>query len=129
VIKTYGSMEEMLLSELKKNLRPELLNRLDDIVIFRSLTRKDARKIVRILLGELNARLQEQGVSVKLDTKVVTYLIKEGFSNEYGARPLRRLLQDRVENIVAEELLENPTNGKGSEINIDLVNGEIVVVK
>lgn len=124
----YDSMEDTLLAELKKSLRPELLNRLDDIVIFRSLTRKDARKIVRILLKDLNVRLGEQGVSVKLNTKVVSYIVKNGFSNEYGARPLRRLLQDRVENVVAEYLLKNPGNGKKVEIELEMDENEIVVV-
>jgi ATP-dependent Clp protease ATP-binding subunit ClpC len=126
----YSSMEELLLSELKDTLRPELLNRLDDIVIFRSLTRKDARKIVYILVDELNKRLLSQNVSVLLDRKVINYIVKEGFSNEYGARPLRRLLQDRVENVVAEYLLENPSevNINKVEIKLGMKDNDIVVI-
>ena len=126
----YDAMEDILLSELKGTLRPELLNRLDDIVIFRALTRKDARKIVRILVGDLNTRLEKQGVKVVLDTKVVNYIVKEGFSNEYGARPLRRLLQDRVENVVAEYLLINSIEGKKDivEIKLGMEDNEIAVL-
>jgi ATP-dependent Clp protease ATP-binding subunit ClpC len=124
----YGAMEEMLLSELKNTLRPELLNRLDDIVIFRSLNRKDAKKIVKILLSELNDRLKSQKIQIKLDTRVVNYLVKEGFSNEYGARPLRRMLQDRVENVVAEYLLENPELKSDVVIELGLDGSEIVII-
>jgi len=105
----YESMKNILLDELRQSLRPELLNRLDDIVIFRSLTRKDARKIVKLLLKDLNQRLQEEKIKVKLDRKVVTYIIKNAFSEEYGARPLRRYLQDKVENALADYMLENST--------------------
>jgi ATP-dependent Clp protease ATP-binding subunit ClpC len=103
----YESMKNVLLGELRKSLRPELLNRIDDTVIFRSLTRKDARKIVRLLLKDLNDRLKEEKIKVKLDRKVVTYIVKNAFSEEYGARPLRRFLQDKVENALADYMLEN----------------------
>jgi ATP-dependent Clp protease ATP-binding subunit ClpC len=103
----YESMKNVLLDELRKSLRPELLNRLDDTVIFRSLTRKDARKIVRLLLKDLNGRLKEEKIKVKLDRKVVTYIVMNAFSEEYGARPLRRYLQDKVENALADYMLEN----------------------
>ena len=103
----YESMKNILLDELRKSLRPELLNRLDDIVIFRSLTRKDARKIVKLLLKDLNDRLKDEKIKVELDKKVVTYIVKNAFSEEYGARPLRRFLQDKVENALADYMLEN----------------------
>jgi ATP-dependent Clp protease ATP-binding subunit ClpC len=128
----YSSMKNMLLDELKKELRPELLNRLDDTVIFRSLTRKDARKIVRLLLKDLNERLEEENVKVKLDTKVVTYIVKDAFSEEYGARPLRRYLQDTVENVLADYMLKNEDIFEAEEevvVKIGLEDGDIVVVE
>lgn len=106
----YDSMKEELERKVKETLRPELINRLDDIVIFRSLTRKDARKIVDLLIKELNLRLKEQGVKAKMGRDVKDYIMKEGFSEEYGARPLRRTLQDSVENVIANYLLENGLN-------------------
>jgi ATP-dependent Clp protease ATP-binding subunit ClpC len=128
----YSSMENMLLDELKKELRPELLNRLDDIVIFRSLTRRDARKIIRLLLKDLNERLKEEKVKVKLDTKVVTHIVKESFSEEYGARPLRRYLQDTVENVLADYMLKNEEEFEGGDevvVKIGLEDDDIVVVE
>ncbi|MCD4756366.1 ATP-dependent Clp protease ATP-binding subunit [bacterium] len=126
----YDSMKEALVSELKNTLRPELINRLDDVVIFRALNRKDARKIVRILVSELNERLLDQSIKVKLDTKLVTHIVKEGFSEEYGARPLRRLIQDTVENVLADYLLENIVEGeeKIRSLKLGLEDGKVVVL-
>ena len=103
----YESMQEELLKELKKQLRPELLNRIDDIIIFRSLTKADSRKILEILIRELNARLSEIGLMVKLTPAAKRFLLEKGFNPEYGARPLRRELQHNVENTVADYLLRH----------------------
>ena len=117
----YSSMKKTLLDELRGELRPELINRLDDIVIFRSLIRKDARKIVKLLVKELNRRLQEEKIKVTLDSKAITYIVKNSFSEEYGARPLRRFLQDEVENVLADWMLENALElEKGKEIKIEM---------
>ncbi len=103
----YENMKTELLGELKEYLRPELFNRLDDVVIFRMLQRSDARKIVRKLIDELNERLLEQAVQVEIDRKGVNYIVKKGFSEEYGARMLRRVLQDEVESLIADWVLRN----------------------
>src|SRR5690606_18922942 len=101
----YDAMKSELVRKLKGTLRPELLNRLDDIVIFRSLTRKDARKIVDLLIDELNVRLGDNDLKVQLSSKATNFIVEEGFSEEYGARNLRRVIQDNVENIVADYML------------------------
>jgi len=129
--KAYSSMKTQLLLELKNTLRPELLNRIDDIVIFRSLTRKDAKKIVKLLVNELNERLIQEKVTVVLDNKAVNHIVKEGFSEEYGARPIRRVLQDTVENAVANYLLEKGRVGNGLkdvEIKIGMKDNKISVL-
>ena len=81
-------MKEMLLNELREVLRPELINRIDDIVIFRSLTRKDAKKIVKLLVAGLNKRLFEEKISVVLDDEAINYIVKNSFSEKYGTKPL-----------------------------------------
>jgi len=129
--KAYSSMKTQLLLELKNTLRPELLNRIDDIVIFRSLTRKDARKIVKLLIKELNGRLAQERVTVTLDSKAITHIVKEGFSEEYGARPIKRVLQDTVENAVANYLLGkgNVGNGlKSMEIKVGMKDNRVSVL-
>lgn len=123
--KVYSSMRSDLLLELRKELRPELLNRIDDIVIFRSLDKRDAKKVVELLLDDLNSRLSLQDVHVSLSKRLISYIVKSGFSDEYGARPLRRALLDTVENSVAEYLLRKE---KGGDINLDIVNGKVVIL-
>lgn len=128
----YEGMKDELDRKVKEVLRPELINRLDDIVIFRALTRKDARKIVDLLVGELNDRLKEQKLRVQIDKTVKDFVIEKGFSEEYGARPLRRTLQDRVENVLANYLLskgERKTVEKIMTLALTLKNNEIEVVK
>ena len=130
--KAYSSMKDILMSELQESLRPELLNRIDDIVIFRALNRKDARKIVRLLLQDLNRRLLEEKVKITLDSKAVTYIVKNAFSEEYGARPLRRYMQDTVEDILANYMLENSEifeTGKEVQIKMGIVDDKINILK
>jgi ATP-dependent Clp protease ATP-binding subunit ClpA len=125
-------MKKMLLEELRHNLRPELINRLDDIVIFRSLLRRDARKIVKLLVEELNGRLKEEKIKVVLDRKAVTYIVEESFNEEYGARPLRRFLQDKVENLLANFILENSKmfeSGKEVVVKLGIKDGVINILK
>jgi len=127
--RAYAGMKSELLSKLKDTLRPELLNRIDDIVIFRSLTRKDARKIVNLLIDDLNTRLAEENIVVEITDKVETYLVKEGFSDEYGARPLRRLVQDSVENVLADYMLSHKISKKQmNEVTIDMINGKMDIL-
>jgi len=106
IVNAYDGMKETLEQELKGTLPPELLNRLDDIVIFRSLTRRDGRKIVDLLLAELNERLTEKRVKVVLEPSAREYILERGFSEEYGARPLRRTIQEYIETPVASYLLK-----------------------
>ncbi|GAB4157546.1 MAG: ATP-dependent Clp protease ATP-binding subunit [Candidatus Dojkabacteria bacterium] len=126
----YATMKDDLMRELKDTLRPELLNRIDDIVIFRSLTRKDAKQIVDILIDELNSRIAERGVQLEIDNSVRSHIASEGFSEEYGARPLRRVLQDLVENALAEFVLKNRAkidNAKLSRLYATMKGDEILV--
>lgn len=129
----FGSMRDDLTKELKDTLRPELLNRLDDIVIFRSLTRKDARKIVSLLAEDLNKRLRDKKIQVVLDKNVIEKIVKDGFSEEYGARNLRRELQDRVESALADYLLDNRKGSQaknGDTQRLDVVmEGEKIAIK
>lgn len=130
--KSYDSMKEGLMKQLKESLRPELLNRLDDIVIFRSLNRKDAKKIVNLLIEDLNNRLVEERVNVVIDESAIKKIVKDGFSEEYGARPLRRLIQDRVETIVAEYILKRGHRNikdKIEDISVHFVKEEFVIKK
>jgi ATP-dependent Clp protease ATP-binding subunit ClpA len=98
---------------------PEFLNRFDDIVVFHPLTKKDAEAVTRLLLQELNARLmQERGVTVQITDTLVQALVEAGYNEEYGARALRRMVQEKIENVVAEAILKDQAP-PGSALVID----------
>jgi ATP-dependent Clp protease ATP-binding subunit ClpC len=127
----YDEMKEKLMKELRKKLRPELLNRLDDVIIFKGLSKQDAAKVLEILIKELNARLKEMNITVDINDKSKKYIIDKGFSAEYGARPLRRVLQHEVENLVADYVLEHnllDTRGKDLlALAIDIKGKRLVI--
>lgn len=94
-----------VIQELKDHLRPEFLNRIDNIVVFNALNQQNIRKIVRMHLDHLAVRLKEQGYKISFDPKAVYLLAEEGFDPEYGARPVRRVVQERIEAEVADHIL------------------------
>jgi ATP-dependent Clp protease ATP-binding subunit ClpC len=103
--------------ELKKMMRPELLNRIDKIVVFRALTKKDALRILDLQLNELGDRLVKQGIGIDASTKAKDWLIEKGYDSHYGVRPLRRLIQDEIEDVLASGLLDE-TYKKGSIVKV-----------
>ena len=90
---------------LKKVMKPELINRLDGIMVFHALTRENVEKIFDNLVEELKKRLATKKLGLKLDQKVKDYLIEEGYDPKNGARPLRRMIEDKVESLIAEEIV------------------------
>jgi len=101
----YEKMKDTVMDELKKTFRPEFLNRLDDIVVFSHLTRPEIRQIVDIMLADLVKRLVAQEIKMEVPEEVKDQLAEEGYSQTYGARPLRRLIQKKIEDAIAEEIL------------------------
>jgi len=98
--------KDKVLEQLKKTMRPELLNRIDKIIVFRALTRKDALKILDIQLEDLRARLVKKGIGLQVSPKAKEYLMERGYDAMNGARPMRRLLQETLEDAIAGGLLE-----------------------
>ena len=90
---TYQTMKDKLMDEVKKTFKPEFLNRVDDIIVFHSLTKEDLFKIVDLELAEVKKRLKEQGVEIIVEDDVKQFLTEKGFDNIYGARPLKRTIQ------------------------------------
>ena len=99
--------KEQVVGELKKLLRPELLNRIDKTIVFRALTQKDIFKIIDLQVDELKSRLQRKGLSVVLSTAAKNYLLDNGYDSKNGVRPLRRLIQDTIEDQLATDLLDD----------------------
>jgi len=107
------------LDALRSTFRPEFLNRVDDIIIFRSLTISDIDRIINIQIGLLQKRLSEKGITLELTNKAKNYISKVGYSPSYGARPLRRSLQKLVQDNLALKLLEG-TFGDGDRVIVDI---------
>ncbi len=101
----YDKMKDTVMEELKKTFRPEFLNRLDDIIVFAHLTKPEIRQIVDIMLADLIKRLVSQEITMDIPEEVKDSLSEEGYSQTYGARPLRRLIQKKIEDAIAEEIL------------------------
>lgn len=129
--KAYEAKREEVLKTLKDNLRPEFLNRIDHIIVFNALNQQHIRKIVRTQLDGLEARLKAQGYGIEFDTKAVNMLAEKGFDPEYGARPVRRIIQERIEDELAEHILKGVFHpgdtihvvAKG-EHDLDFLHGE-----
>ncbi len=116
--------ERVALTALRRFLKPELINRFDGIVVFRSLTRRDVGKIFDLLIGELRGRLHLQGYGLTVSPVAKRWLIDKGFDAKNGARPLRRAIEEHVEHAIAEVLLGQDLE-KGDIINVDITNGGI----
>ena len=101
----YETMKETLMKEVERHFRPEFLNRLDDTIMFRSLTREDMNDIVELELNKIRRRLKDKDLSLVVSDEAKQFLIDKGFNPEFGARPLRRTVENKVEDHLSEELL------------------------
>lgn len=119
--------EEAVMQELRGNFRPEFLNRLDEIIMFKPLTKYNIGNIVKLLMAELNGRLTERQIGVELTPQAQNYIIERGYDPIYGARPLKRFLQKHVETLSAKLILADEVRG-GDVIVID-IEGENLIGK
>ena len=122
----YTTMRSRILEELKKSFRPEFINRIDEIVVFHSLTKPELHEIVKIMSKNVLQRLKAQKINVKITPAAVDVIAKVGFDPEYGARPIRRALQQEVEDRLSEELLTGHIK-IGDSVTIGARKGEITV--
>lgn len=104
--KEYEEIKKNVMAELKKELRPEFINRIDDIIVFHKLNDSEINSIIDLLLKNVEERLQDQGLNIKIDKSVKELIAKKGVDKEFGARPLRRAIQNIVEDKLAEEILD-----------------------
>ena len=122
---TYIKMKDTLKVAMEKNFRPEFLNRVDDIIVFRGLTKENLQQIVHIELEKLGKRLKERHLELVVTTEALDLLIEKGTSLDYGARPLRRAIEGYLEDPLAEELLRGSFHGKDRVIaKVHEVEGE-----
>ena len=124
----YEKLKETVMEELKKSFRPEFLNRIDDIIVFAHLNKEEIREIVDLMLNDLFKRLNERQLKIEVTDAAKDYLAKEGYSETYGARPLRRVIQKKVEDVLAEEILTGNYQ-PNDELVMDMKDDKIVIEK
>ena len=123
----YNRMKSAVMEEVKHIFKPEFLNRIDDIIVFHSLTQEDIRKIVGIMMNEISERAVEQmGINLHASEGVLRMLSEAGFDPVYGARPLRRAIQNKVEDLLAEEILSGKIH-RGDYVRLTLTGKEIKI--
>ncbi|WP_418751647.1 ATP-dependent Clp protease ATP-binding subunit [Frisingicoccus sp.] len=123
----YTRMKTAVMEEVKHIFKPEFLNRIDDIIVFHSLTQEHIRKIVGIMMNEIADRAREQmGVELHASDGVLRMLSEAGFDPVYGARPLRRAIQNKVEDLLAEEILSGKIH-RGNQVRLTLTGKEIKI--
>ncbi|MCR4402613.1 MAG: ATP-dependent Clp protease ATP-binding subunit [Firmicutes bacterium] len=125
---SYERMKEKITSELRRTFRPEFLNRVDEVIVFRALTPEQIRQIVDLQLKDVEARLRDHDIHLEVTDEAKELLAKEGFSREFGARPLRRTIERMVENRLSEELLQGYVKD-GDTVRVTVKEGAIVVEK
>ena len=124
----YEKLKDTVNEELKKAFRPEFLNRIDDIIVFAHLSKEEIREIVDLMMKDLFKRLSERELTMEVTDEVKDFLAKDGYSEAYGARPLRRLIQRKIEDELAEEILTNAYEA-GDTIVLKLKDDKIVFEK
>jgi len=124
----YNSIKQKVLGELKNLFRPELLNRIDEIIVFRKLSKENILSITKIMTDSLKKRIEALGYSFEITDAAISQLSESGFDEIYGARPLRRAIQTEVEDLLADEMLLG-TFKEGDKIVIDFEEGKFVVKK
>ncbi len=126
--KSYDEMKSMVMDIMKKSFRPEFLNRIDEIVVFHSLTKDNIIDIAKLQLGYLAHRIKERGIQVEFHDKAVKLLAEKGYDINFGARPLKRILQNLIETPLAKEIIKGNFK-EGDSVAVDENNGEIIFKK
>ena len=124
----YENIKNKVLGELKKAFRPEFLNRVDETIVFHQLNKENIENIANIMLKSMVKRLEVSGIYAEYTNELVKYIADEGFDSVYGARPLKRAIQSKVEDRLAEEMLNNAVT-EGDKILIDIKDGKLTVEK
>ena len=127
-VRSYETMKESVMKEVRELFRPEFINRLDELIVFHALTEEDIRRIADMMLSQVAARVAEHDVHLTWDDEAAAHLANQGYDAKFGARPLRRVIQRTVEDMLSEELIMGRF-ALGDSVRLKLVDGEIVVEK
>ena len=125
--KEYEDTKKEVMGELKKEFRPEFINRIDEIIVFHKLQKEELKQIVDIMLKQVQKRLEENGMKVEISEKVKEKVLEKGVDVTYGARPLKRAIQNMVEDKIAEAILDGKIQkGKLTKLELDKENNIII---
>ena len=124
----YENIKKDVIQEVKKTFKPEFINRIDDIIVFQKLNNEDLKKITRNLLTKVSDRLQKQNIKVEFDESVNNFILFKLENNSYGARPLKRIIQNDIENKLVEEFLDNNIQS-GDIIKINCEDNQVIINK
>ena len=118
----YEKMKDNIMEELKKNFKPEFLNRIDDTIVFHKLNRDNMLSIVELMLKDTSCRLRKNDVQIDFNDECKNFLLDKGIDEDYGARPLRRIIIKEVEDKLSEELLRGNVS-LGDKISVSVKDG------
>jgi ATP-dependent Clp protease ATP-binding subunit ClpC len=121
--RSHENVKSILMKEIERFFRPEFINRLDDVIVFRPLTRDDLVQIVEYEVAKVAKRIAEQGLKTELTQAAKDFLIEKGYNPDFGARPLRRAIGNYIEDPLSEQLLSGALHGK-NHILVDYAEGE-----
>jgi ATP-dependent Clp protease ATP-binding subunit ClpC len=124
----YEKMKENVMEELRRQFRPEFLNRIDDIIVFHQLEKEHIKEIVDLMIKDLTKRLADLNISIEVSDKAKEYLVEKGYDEEYGARPLKRLITKVIEDKLSEEILLGKIS-KEDDILVDMEDEKLVFNK
>ena len=124
--KDEDKLKGQITEKTKEFFRPEFLNRLDDVIIFERLTRDSLGAIIDVQMVNLNARLREKNIYLTLTDAARTWFLENGFSSEYGARPLKRLMQSKIKDKLADGILSGNIKD-GTSLQIDVIGSEMEI--
>ena len=120
------AFEKRVKSILKDKFKPEFLNRIDEIVIFSNLSKEEITEIVENMLVDVQKRLDEHNVKLNVDKKAIETLVELGYDKEYGARPLRRLIQKEIENVLSSKIIAGEIEN-GAEVDVSISRGKLKI--
>ena len=115
---------QRILKDLTRTFRPEFVNRIDEIIVFNHLKQDDIQKIAKIMVGKIKSRMSKKGMDLEVDVDVIGYISKEGYDENFGARPLRRAIERLLEEPLSEKVISGELK-EGDKIVVKMVGGKI----
>ena len=122
-----NEIKDKVMAEVRRQFKPEFINRIDEIIVFDRLTQEEIKDIAGLMLNSLKKRLAENEITVEFSDVAITKIADEGFDKVYGARPLRRAIQSKIEDMLSEKIIDGDIKS-GDKITVDVEDGKFTVI-